>query len=110
MPDLFDNFFNKIGTKLNGGRSTHHYGGSSQVNSGSYYSYHQNGTNNKYWMTKQQVNDNKIEIVGGADAADHDQPRRSSLVGVAGYMTDKGDPGYSRSRFSSVSSETSETD
>lgn len=50
MPDLFDNIFSRIGTKINGGKTTHHYQGSSQVNTGRFYSFHENGTNNKYWM------------------------------------------------------------
>lgn len=50
MPDLFDNFFGKISTTLNGGKTTPHYGGATQVNSGKFYSYHMNGTNNKSWL------------------------------------------------------------
>lgn len=50
MPDIFDNIFNRIGTAINGGKTTHHYQGSSQVNTGRFYSFHENGTNNKYWM------------------------------------------------------------
>lgn len=52
MPDLFDNFFGKISSAMNGGKSKPHYGGGTQVNTGSYYSYHQNPTNNNYWMAK----------------------------------------------------------
>lgn len=52
MPDLFDNFFGRLATTLNGGKSKPHYGGSSQVNTGRYYSYHENGTNNKYWLPR----------------------------------------------------------
>ncbi|RKP29699.1 hypothetical protein METBISCDRAFT_17969 [Metschnikowia bicuspidata] len=50
MPDLFDNFFGKMMSRWNGGKTTPRYGGATQVNSGRYYSYHQNGTNNKYWL------------------------------------------------------------
>lgn len=57
MPDLFDNFFVKISTAMNGGKTTPHYGGSTQVNSGSFYSYHHNSTNNKSWMSKKDMND-----------------------------------------------------
>lgn len=55
MPDLFDNFFGKLSSTLNGGKTTPHYGGSTQVNSGKFYSYHMNGTNNKYWMTGKEI-------------------------------------------------------
>lgn len=60
MPDLFDGFFNKIGTKINGGKTVHHYGGASQVNSGAFYSYHSNGTNNKYWLPQKQADPNNV--------------------------------------------------
>lgn len=61
MPDLFDNLFNRIGTKINGGKTTHHYQGSSQVNTGRFYSFHENGTNNKYWMPTSKSFDNTID-------------------------------------------------
>lgn len=50
MPDLFDNFFTRIGTAMNGGRSRPNYLGASQVNTGKFYSYHENGSNNNYWL------------------------------------------------------------
>lgn len=55
MPDLFDNFFGKLTSTFNGGKTTPHYGGSTQVNSGKFYSYHMNGTNNKSWMTGKEI-------------------------------------------------------
>lgn len=54
MPDLFDNFFGKISTSLTG-KSPVHYGMSNQVNTGRFYSYHENGTNNKSWMTSAEI-------------------------------------------------------
>lgn len=60
MPDLFDNFFSKFSTTLNGGRSKPHYGGSSQVNTGKFYSYHENSTNNKYWLPPVKKDDDKM--------------------------------------------------
>ncbi|CAH6719583.1 hypothetical protein CLIB1444_02S11914 [[Candida] jaroonii] len=58
MPDLFDNFFGKINHAVSGKTPTH-YGLSSQVNSGRYYSYHTNSTNNNYWMPR----DDKIKVM-----------------------------------------------
>lgn len=57
MPDLFDNFFGKISASLNGGKTTPHYGGSTQVNTGSFYSYHSNSTNNKSWMPTKDMHE-----------------------------------------------------
>ncbi|RCK66687.1 hypothetical protein Cantr_02742 [Candida viswanathii] len=59
MPDLFDNFFNKIGSKINGGKTTHHYGGASQVNTGRFYSYTSSPSNNNYWLPRNQHTENK---------------------------------------------------
>ncbi|PSK39583.1 hypothetical protein C7M61_001382 [Candidozyma pseudohaemuli] len=98
MPDLFDNFFGKISAKLNGGKTTPFYGGSSQVNTGPFYSYHMNGTNNKYWMTDaemaesrktaqqwQKFSESKARMgsVGSMDSqeTDGDQSRKNSVVG-----------------------------
>ena len=53
MPDLFDNIFNKIGTKFTGGKTTHHYGGASQVNTGKWYSYTSSASNNNYWLPRE---------------------------------------------------------
>ncbi|RLV87784.1 hypothetical protein JA9_002420 [Meyerozyma sp. JA9] len=50
MPDLFDNFFTKIGSTMNGGKTRHHYSGATQVNTGRFYSYHENGSNNNSWL------------------------------------------------------------
>lgn len=105
MPDLFDNLFNKIGTKINGGRSTHHYGGSSQVNSGSFYSYHSNGTNNKYWLPKSKASDPLAAVAQHEDVNKEDiliKPRMNS-VGSSNSIEEGG-----RSRFNSVVSEKSD--
>ena len=53
MPDLFDNIFNKIGTKFTGGKTTNHYGGASQVNTGKWYSYTSSASNNNYWLPRE---------------------------------------------------------
>lgn len=50
MPDLFDNFFGRISTTMNGGKSKPRYNMSSQVNTGAFYRYHTNGTNNNSWL------------------------------------------------------------
>lgn len=57
MSGIFDNFFGKISTTLNGGKSRPSYTGLSQVNTGTFYSYHENGTNNRSWMLKQEIED-----------------------------------------------------
>lgn len=62
MPDLFDNFFGKLSSTISGGKTTPHYGGSSQVNSGKFYSYHMNGTNNKYWLTGKEIENTFAEM------------------------------------------------
>lgn len=109
MPDLFDNFFSKISSTFNGGKTTAHYGGSSQVNAGRFYNAHNNVSNNKYWMTKQETIDlNKIQIVSGLDEEEHISPRKhNSISGIANYVSDKPSDKFNRERFSSVSSEES---
>lgn len=57
MPDLFDNFFGKISQSITG-KSPAHYGMNNQVNTGRFYSYHENGTNNKYWMPAEAKDSN----------------------------------------------------
>lgn len=104
MPDLFDNFFNKIGSKFNGGKTVHHYGGASQVNTGSYYSYHNTPTNNKYWLPRET---STVQMAGGFDEEDFEKPRKQSLSGIAGYMA-KSESSDPRLRKSSVSSEMDE--
>lgn len=59
MPDLFDNFFGKMSAKMNGGKTKPNYGGASQVNTGRFYSYHMNATNNKYWMTDKEMEESR---------------------------------------------------
>ncbi|EGV64938.1 hypothetical protein CANTEDRAFT_104120 [Yamadazyma tenuis ATCC 10573] len=70
MPDLFDNFFTKINMAVNG-KSNQHYGGASQVNTGSFYNYHSTPTNNNYWMPtgariKESMEQPNIEDIAGA--------------------------------------------
>lgn len=86
MGDLFDNFFGKIGTALNGGKSHQHYGGSSQVNAGREYNYHSNATNNKYWMHKNDMNPKaeglkqRMNSVGSMGSYDVPTSRKGSVV------------------------------
>lgn len=102
MPDLFDGLFNKIGTKINGGKSVHHYGGASQVNSGSFYSYHSNSTNNKYWLPRKPSDPNSAmaDIAQKEGVNKEDvilKPRMGSINSLDDYE--------SKSRHGSVSSE-----
>lgn len=62
MPDLFDNIFTRIGTAVNG-KSRQHYLGASQVNTGRFYSYHENGTNNNYWLPTAKSFDKTMDNV-----------------------------------------------
>ena len=96
MPDLFDNFFNKIGSKINGGKSVHHYGGASQVNTGKFYSYTSSASNNNYWLPKQQQH--KDDQMTSGDIRVDRQMSISSMSEEAD-MKNVGD----RSRMSSVS-------
>lgn len=76
MPDLFDNFFGKIGAKLNGGHLLSHYQMSNQVNTGRYYSYHSLALNNSYWMPKNKEMSDEMksrmlqDISGNSDKTD----------------------------------------
>ncbi|KAK6198659.1 uncharacterized protein RJT21DRAFT_50359 [Scheffersomyces amazonensis] len=92
MPDLFDNFFGKINTKINGGKTTYHYGGANPPNTGSFYSYHSTANNNNYWLPKAKQDDDKIVIEA--------KERQSSITSINSETLEGG-----RSRFSSVSSE-----
>ncbi|CAI5758030.1 unnamed protein product [Candida verbasci] len=84
MPDLFDNFFNKITTKFSGGHTTHYYGGSSQVNTGKFYNYHSTPNNNNYWLpTKKKEEETK-------DVKDRDELlNRSRFNSVATSESDQ---------------------
>lgn len=93
MPDLFDNFFGKMSTTLNGGRTKPHYSGSNRVNSGSFYSYHENSTNNNYWMPTGNKDFNKT--AAKIETVDGPKPRMGSVTS----MNSEGE----RSRNSSVS-------
>ncbi|SGZ56025.1 CIC11C00000004428 [Sungouiella intermedia] len=74
MPDLFDNFFGKISQSITG-KSPTHYGMNNQVNSGRFYSYHENGTNNKSWMTLAEIKESFAE----ADNMQQVKPRMGSV-------------------------------
>ncbi|EEQ38293.1 putative COX assembly protein [Clavispora lusitaniae] len=89
MPDLFDNFFNKISSSVNGGKTTPRYSGSSQVNTGNYYSYHMNGSNNKSWMTSKEIENSFIKAEG--------DPPKPRLGSISSMESD------SKSRSSSIS-------
>lgn len=90
MPDIFDNLFGKITQSITG-KSPAHYGMNSQVNTGKFYSYHENGTNNKYWMpTSSEIKD----TFGEADTSQLVKPRMGSMSSV---------DSESKSRSSSVS-------
>lgn len=47
---------------MNGGKSKPRYGGSSQVNTGSYYSYHSSSTNNNSWLPIVKPKDDKADM------------------------------------------------
>lgn len=101
MPDLFDNLFNKIGTKINGGKSTHHYQQSSQVNTGRFYSFHENATNNKYWMPVSKSFDNSMDKIENRQGQ---KPRMNSL---ASMESEEGE--MPRSRMNSTASDMLDT-
>lgn len=92
MGDLFDNFFTKIGTTLNGGKSHPHYGGSSQVNAGPFYNYHSSATNNKYWLPRSDLKNTMDHMV---------ELKENGRMGSVSSESSEGD----RSRKSSVASE-----
>ncbi|CAK7918217.1 hypothetical protein CAAN3_23S00276 [[Candida] anglica] len=97
MPDLFDNFFGRIGTALNGGKSHAHYGGSSQVNTGKFYSYHSSVNNNKSWMPTSKSFDTTMDRLDESKA----KPRMGSVSSMA---SEDGGAGAT-SRHGSVSSD-----
>ncbi|CAG86768.2 DEHA2D03740p [Debaryomyces hansenii CBS767] len=101
MPDLFDNLFNRIGTKINGGKTTHHYQGSSQVNTGRFYSFHENGTNNKYWMPTSKSFDNTIDKIDDTNTK-KERMNSDASVGSEGLV-------MPRSRMNSAASDVSES-
>lgn len=87
MPDLFDNFFSRISTSITG-KSPSHYGMNNQVNTGRYYSYHENGTNNKSWMTTDEIKDSfaqaeAMEVkprMGSVSSMESESKSRSSSI------------------------------
>ncbi|KAG7665291.1 uncharacterized protein J8A68_001347 [[Candida] subhashii] len=78
MPDLFDGFFTKLGTKLNGGKSVQHYGGASQVNTGKFYNYYSSPTNNNYWLPRDQLQQQQQQDV----VIPVDKARSSSITSM----------------------------
>lgn len=98
MPDLFDNFFTKISTTLNGGKTPHHYSNASLVNTGKFYNYHENGTNNKYWMPT--VNSDFAKSASNIDESQKVSPRMGSVSSTNSELEDG-----KRSRMNSVASE-----
>ncbi|CUM65763.1 uncharacterized protein PRCAT00003411001 [Priceomyces carsonii] len=94
---LFDNFFDKIGTAVHGGRSSGHYQSSSQVNTGSYYNYHKNGTNNDYWLpTSKSFGDTMDKI---------DDVNKARMNSVASDSSDMSEEMLAKARKGSVASE-----
>lgn len=112
MPDLFDNFFSSIGAKFNGGHTRRRYSAGSQVNTGSFYSYHNSPSNNNYWLprklsTSEDAKD-KPEVNADGNALDGTQPVKFGSTDLsasnASPMDDNIGP---RSRLGSTSSEKS---
>lgn len=52
MPDLFDNFFDRVGNAFGAKNTGQRNLFSSQVNTGRFYNFPQNGTNNNYWLPR----------------------------------------------------------
>lgn len=91
MGDLFDNFFTRIGTAMNGGKSHPHYSGSSQVNAGPFYNYHSSATNNKYWLPRSDMRNTLDKLddtnntlrqnsVGSYESMDGERSRNNSVT------------------------------
>lgn len=95
MVDLFENFFGRIGQAMNGGKSHQHYGGTSQVNAGRHYNYHENGSNNKYWLPKTDLRET-------FDHIDDTKPRMDSVASTSSDVA-------GASRKSSVATNDSDT-
>lgn len=86
MPDLFDNFFGRIGATLNGGKTPYRFSSGAQVNTGRYYNYHENTTNNKYWMPAEkavgQVNPDLGDTLGKIEDTQYVKPRMGSVTSM----------------------------
>ncbi|RLV89460.1 hypothetical protein JA1_005149 [Spathaspora sp. JA1] len=80
MPDLFDNFFGKIGAKINGGKTTHYHGGASQVNTGRFYSYVATPSNNNYWLPREKAS--TAAAAGDVDTSIAIKERSSSITSL----------------------------
>lgn len=78
MPDLFDNFFSSISAKFNGGHTRRRYSQSSQVNTGSFYSYHNSPSNNNYWLPRKlstsEASQEKPSVSAQGNSLDGTQP------------------------------------
>ncbi|EGW32918.1 uncharacterized protein SPAPADRAFT_60263, partial [Spathaspora passalidarum NRRL Y-27907] len=82
MPDLFDNLFNKIGAKINGGKTTHYHGGASQVNTGRFYSYVATPNNNNYWLPREKQASATAAAMSADDTTINIKERSSSIVSM----------------------------
>ncbi|KAI5965194.1 uncharacterized protein KGF55_001414 [Candida pseudojiufengensis] len=103
MPDLFDNFFTSIGAKFHNGQTKRRYSMGSQVNSGKFYSYHNTPSNNNYWLPrKSSTGEEKLVVSEDGKVKSVDDIK----IGTAPIPVDESDK-LNRSRFSSVSSDTS---
>lgn len=85
MPDLFENFFGKISQSITG-KSSAHYGMNNQVNTGKYYSYHENSTNNKSWMTSKEIEDSFAQ----AESMKEVKPRMGSVTSMESESKSRG--------------------
>lgn len=65
-----------MSSRWNGGKTIPRYGGANQVNTGRYYSYHENGTNNKYWMPTEK---NKVDHDKEKPPVDMNSLRKGSV-------------------------------
>lgn len=94
MPDLFDNFFNRINMAVNG-KSRNHYSGSSQVNTGLYYNYVNTPTNSNYWMSTSSEIKQSMDPMN-ALSEDSKAPRMERNMSVSSEASDE------KSRHNSV--------
>lgn len=111
MPDLFDNFFSSIGAKINGGHTRRRYSAGSQVNTGSFYNYHNSPNNNSYWLPRKtstaEVTKDKPEINDKGNALDGTQPVQFGSVDLKSDVPPLDEGVGPRSRMGSTSSEKS---
>lgn len=101
MPDLFDGFFGKVLSRMNGGKQQKRHYSLGQVNTGNYYMHHSLTTNNGYWMTPKREEEKPmppVEFAGGMDGEDHFKARKQLSFSILSQPE-------LRLRFGSVSSE-----